>query len=123
MTYKTVATLSAILFAVLFIGLLVAPIMVVGSWGIELTPEVQFMGRRLGASFLGIAVLSWLSRDLVASEGRRAIALGISAALICVAGIGVWEIARGFAATGLLLSVVIELGFAAGFLMTGRRAA
>jgi len=119
--YKLVATLGAILFGGLFIGMLVSPGAVITSWGVSSTAEAEFVERRLGASFLGFAIMCVLSRNLPASAARRAIALGFATALLVVAGFGIYELARGFAGPQIRVAIAIELAFAAGFIATGRR--
>lgn len=121
MSYQRVAILGTVLFAMLFAGLVIAPILVIGPWGVAVTPEAAFMGRRLAAAFLGFAVLCFLSRNLPAGAARRAISFGIATALLCVAGFGVWEMLRGFASPGILMGIAVELGFAFGFLQAGRK--
>ena len=122
MTYRHVALLGALLFAVLFLELLIDARLLIGPWGVDATPEAAFMGRRLGAAFLGFAVIFWLSRNLPASEARRAIALGISTALCVVACFGLYEFLRGFAGPGIFLAIAVEVLLAAGLLATGRKA-
>ena len=122
MTYKRVAMIGAILFAVLFLELLIDVSLLIGPWGVEHTPEAGFIGRRLGAGFLGFAVILWLSRSLPASAARRAIALGIATALVVVAGFGLYELTRGFASAGILAAVAVELGLASALFVTGRAA-
>lgn len=120
MSFKNVATFSAALFAVLFLTMMVAPHLATESWGLEATDEVQFMGRRTAAAYLGFAVLSWLVRSVTNSETIRIVALGLSTSLIFVAIVGLWEMIWGIGATGLILSVVVELGLAAAFLKSSR---
>ncbi len=123
MTFRHMATIGAILFGFLFLELVIDVSLLIGPWGVEPTPEAGFMGRRLAAGFLGFAVICGLSRTLPASPARRAISLGIAAALLVVAGFGLYELARGFAGTGILPAVAVEVALAVGFLATGRAVA
>jgi len=122
-SYKFVSTAGAVLFGGLFLAILFNAGGVIGSWGVATTPEAEFVGRRLAASFLGLAVMCILSRNLAASEARRTLALGISAALLMVATFGIYEYLRGFAGSGILTAIGFELVFAAGFIATGRQSA
>jgi hypothetical protein len=123
MTFSRVSLAASGLFFVLFISLVIVPGSLMGPWGVEVTPEASFVGRRLASAFLGVSVLCYFGRGVSETAARRAIALALIAMLVTVAGFGIIELVRGFAAPGILSAVAVELLFAALFYRVLPRAA
>jgi hypothetical protein len=125
-TFRAVATATALIALVLGLGYLFAGHLVVGRWQLEPTQGVLLMGRRMGAVYLGLSAMFFVARSAGASPARSALAGGAAVALFLLAALGVYEFATGHAARGILVSAAVELLLAAGFarvLMTGRRLA
>jgi len=120
-SFRIVAIAGALLFCGLFAALMIDVSLLIGAWDVAATAEAGFLGRRLGAAFLGMGVLCFLARNLSAGEARRIISISIATALITVATIGCIELTRGFAGPGIILAILVELIFAGGFILTGRR--
>jgi hypothetical protein len=73
---STIMAIAAILATVFGLGFILAPGQTVSPYGITLETDGQWIGRYLGAAFVGIGVLTWLARKIEPSEGLRAIMLG-----------------------------------------------
>lgn len=125
MTFRHVTTATAVIALVLGLGYVFAGHLVVGRWQLEATPGVLLMGRRMGALYLGLAVLFFAARGCGPSPARSAMCLGAAVALGLLALSGVYEFATGGAARGILVSAGIEAVLAIGFarvLLADRRA-
>jgi hypothetical protein len=125
-TFRATATVAAIIAFVLGIAYLFIGHLVVGRWHLEATPGVLLMGRRMGAVYVGLAVMFFAARSAEPSPARSALTLGAVVALVLLAVLGVYDFANGNAARGILLSAAIELLLAIGFarvLFAERRAA
>jgi hypothetical protein len=91
-------------------------------WGMEAHADGLLAGRRLGAAYLGIALMLFLGRSAPASPIRDAICAGMLCALALMAASGLFEFRAGRARAGILATVVLELVLALGFgwvLVTG----
>lgn len=125
-TFRAVATTTAVIAFILGTGYLFAGHLVVGRWQLDPTAGVLLMGRRIGALYLGLAAMFFAARSAPASPARSALAGGGAAALVLLAVMGAYEFATGNAARGILVSTAVELLLAAGFvrvLVADRRAA
>lgn len=121
MTFRTVATVEAIIFAALFvIYCFFVPVLIL-DWGITVSEDVIFMGKRVGSAMAGAAVLLWCARGITDAAAQRVVAYGIATMLILVALFGLYEILRGFASNGLWGAALTELIMAAVLLFSVRR--
>lgn len=116
MSFTAVAIATSIASLLLGLGWLFAGSLVLKRWRVEANPVALLVGRRLGAAYLGIAVILFAARSAPASELRTAVAAGLLAALVLLAVLGLLELKSGRAGKGILASVVLELVLAAGFL-------
>lgn len=117
-TFCNVAIFGAGLFFVLALILIVDPRILLASWGVDVTPEAAFMGRRLATGFVGFSVILWMARKSPRSEARSAIGFGIAAALVLVALFGTYELARGFASVGIISAILTEVVLAVALIVT-----
>ena len=108
MTFRTTAVITAIVTFVLGAGYLVAGQILVGRWQIEPTESVLLFGRRIGALYLGLAVIFFLVRSAAASVARSALCTGAAVTCSLLAILGVYEFTAGRAGAGILASVAIE---------------
>lgn len=115
MTFRATATVTAAIALVLGLGYLFAGHLVVGRWQVEPTQGVLLMGRRMGAVYLGLAVMFFAARSAQPSPARSALSAGAAAALFLLACLGTYEFVTGHAARGILVSAGVELLLAAGF--------
>ena len=115
LTFKTTASLAAVLTLCLAIAYLFAGTFMVGRWQIEATDGVLLYCRRIGASFLGLSVLLFLARSVPNSPARRAISSGAAVTCLMLATLGIYEFLGGRAAAPILASAALELFVAIAF--------
>jgi hypothetical protein len=118
MTYRATATAAGIIALILGLGYLFAGHLVVGRWQVDPTEGVLLLGRRMGAVYLGLALMFFLTRSAPPSPARSALALGAVVVLGLLAALGVYEFAAGHAARGILVSAAVEFVLALGFART-----
>jgi hypothetical protein len=112
-TIAAVATSIAVLllgFGWLFVGSLVLK-----RWGLEANPLGLLVGRRLGAAYVGIAIMLFLGRSAPPSALRSAVSIAMLVALALLAILGIVEFRAKRAGKGILVSVALEVLLAAGF--------
>jgi hypothetical protein len=115
MSFYAVAVATSIVGLVLGFGWLLVGKLVLKRWNVVGNPEALLVGRRLGAAYIGIALMLFLGRDAPGSELRDAVCLGLLVILAALAALGLLELKAGRAGRGILVSVVIEALLAAGF--------
>jgi len=116
MSFRTIAVITAVVTFVLGIGYLFAGALVVGRWQIEATQSVLLLGRRMGALYLGLAVIYFLARSAPASAARTALCAGAAVTTSLLALLGVYERSAGHAGPGILASVALESLLALGYI-------
>lgn len=85
------------------------------EWGLEPSDGVRVFARRIGALYIGLAILFFLGRDAEPSALRSAVCLGIGAASALLAALGLWDLAAKRVTARIVVPVVMELALAAGF--------
>jgi len=75
------------------------------------------VGRRLGAAYLGIAILQFFGRSAPPSDIRSVICVAMSVALTLLAIFGLMEFGAGRVGKGILPSVVLEVLLTIGFVL------
>ncbi len=115
MTFSIIALLTGIACAGLGLGFLLTPAGMLRPWGLTADPGSSLLSRRIGAVYLGLALLLVLGRAAPPSELRTAVSacFGLSTALL--AGLGLFELRAGTASRGILLSVAVEIAMALSF--------
>lgn len=115
MTFKTMALVTAVAAGLLGLRFIFAGASVLAEWGLAGSDASLVMCRRLGALYLGLAVMVFLGRSAGPSELRSAVCLGLGAAIALLACLGLFELQRGRVSAGIITSVVAEAVLAAGF--------
>lgn len=115
MTYKIMSYVMVIGGCLLGLRFLFAGASVLKQWGIEATDGPLIMGRRIGALYLGLALMFLLGRTAAPSDLRSAVCLGMSVASALLAGLGLYERRAGRVSSGIVVPAIIEEIFAAGF--------
>jgi hypothetical protein len=112
MTYRTVATASAIVSAFYGLAALIAPEALATLYGMTLDAVARYAARLLGGSYLGYAILNFLTKDTADPLTRRALsaANAFGWAVSCV--VTVFGQMQGLANLGWA-TVVLQLAFAA----------
>ena len=119
LTYYRLSVFSSILFVLLAIILMFAPSQMLTSWGIELTPSVGVLARRIAAVYTGIAVMIFMARNAEHSTTRIALIYGIITSCLILATLGTYEYYEGHASSGILPGVIIEVALAFAFMYVG----
>lgn len=115
MDFSITATATAIAASTLGLAWLLAGKRLLARWAMEANEQSLLVGRRLGAAYLGIAVMLWIGRNAPPSEFRTAATMGMFLALLLLAFLGVLEFKAHRAGAGIIVSVVLEIVLAAGF--------
>ncbi|MDP2803152.1 MAG: hypothetical protein Q8O26_14850 [Phreatobacter sp.] len=102
----------------LFLGFanLLAGQFVAGRWALAGGDGVIVLSRRIGALYIGLAVIFILARNAPPSALRRALCVGTGLACILLASLGTAEWLSGRVSAGILSSVVVEAVLGSGFL-------
>lgn len=110
--YPRVAFACAILCAALFVNLRFAPAVLLELLGLEVTPALSYFAKRAGYLFLGLAVLSFLSRKVTDVAALKAISTGFAVLFIGLVASGIEGYATGLTTAVILGPIAIELSFA-----------
>ena len=115
MGFSLVALATSITALVPGVGWLLSGTLLLKRWGLAPDPTALLVGRRLGTTYVGIAILLFLGRSALPSDLRYAICAGLLFALLVLAGLGIFEFRARRAGAAILISVVIEVILALGF--------
>jgi len=88
---------------------------VLKEWGVEPTPGAIVAFRRIGALYLGLALMFFLGRAAEPSDLRSAVCLVMVGAIALLAALGLFEFGARRVGPGVFRSVVGEAVLAAGF--------
>ena len=119
--FRTLISISAALALTLSVLLLVVPGPIFALFSVTTDASGDFVARRAAALFLGVAVTSFLARDLAPSPGRSAIAAGVAVMMLALALLGTVEFVRGYAGPGIFLAVIAEAALGGSLLMVWMR--
>jgi hypothetical protein len=115
MTFATMTLITALATLGLGLGFLFAPATMLKPWGLPNPAAAAVMSRRIGAVYLGLAVMLYLAGK---GDTQAAIALGVSVATGLLALTGLNELRLGNVSKGIFVAVVVEALLTAGFLST-----
>jgi len=115
MTFQLMAFIMAGGGCLLGVRFLFAGGSVLKEWGIEATPGAIVVFRRIGALYLGLALMFFLGRAAEPSDLRSAVCLVMGGAIALLAGLGLFEFLARRVGAGVFRSVVGEAVLAAGF--------
>lgn len=116
MKFKTMAIVTGVALLALGIGYFFFGAIIVGRWQVEPTAGVLLLARRIGCSYLGLALVFFLARKAPLSIARTALSAGAVAITLLLAGTGVYALAMGHAGKGILISAAVELLLGLGFI-------
>ncbi len=111
-TLFIITSIVALIFGLAFI---LAPIRTMSLYGVTLDRSGEFLGRYLGAAFIGFAFLAWLSRNANLTVARNEVVSGFFVTTVLGFVVSVYD---KFAGTGNILvwlNVIIYLLLAVGF--------
>ncbi len=115
MTFETMTLITAIATLGLGLGFLFAPAAMLKPWGLESPTAAAVLSRRIGAVYLGLAVMMTLTWT---GETQTGIAVGVATATGLLAVTGLNELRLGNVSKGILVAVTVETLLTAGFLST-----
>jgi hypothetical protein len=115
MTFKILSWVMTLGGCVLGIRFMLAGASVLKEWGMEASDGAGVMCRRIGALYLGLALLFFLGRTAGPSDLRSAVCLGIGAASALLACLGFFEAWAGRVSSGIIVPAVVETLLAGGF--------
>jgi hypothetical protein len=106
--FKTLNLITSLMSFVLFVSLLVIPEPIFWLFQVEGNNSAFFISRRAAMLFLGIAVISFLSRSAKNSDTRQAIILGFACSMLGLVLLGLFEFLRGYVGAGIFLAMSAE---------------
>jgi hypothetical protein len=115
LTFKIMAYVMTVAGCVLGLRFIFAGASVLKEWGIEATDGPLVICRRLGALYLGLALMFFLGRTAAPSDLRSAVCLGIGGASALLACLGLFELWAGRVSSGIIVPAIVETVLAAGF--------
>lgn len=89
---------------------------VLKEWGLDATAGALVVFRRIGAIYLGLAVMFFLGRAAGPSDLRSAVCLVTGGVIALLACLGLFEFLARRVSAGIFRSVIGEAVLAAGFL-------
>jgi hypothetical protein len=99
-----------------FAVLMIYPPAIYLLFGIDSSLSTDVMSRRASILFLSVGVILWGQRNIVDTDARSALALGMFVFMSSFVVLGLAEFMRGSVGAGILLAVLIELLMALLFL-------
>jgi hypothetical protein len=115
MSFAAMSLITALATLGLGLGFLLAPAAMLKPWGLPNPTAAAVISRRIGAVYLGLAVMLSLARG---GDAQTAIALGVAVATGLLALTGLNELRLGNVSKGIFVAVVVETLLTAGFLST-----
>lgn len=112
MPFRSLALAATTLCAALALGLMVAPGVFAGTFGLDPVPEAAVMARRAAILFVGLGGLLYATRDLPPGAARRGIALSMLLMMAGLAVLGLVELALGHVGPGIFVAILPETSFA-----------
>lgn len=129
MTFTIVTTITAIAAAALGLGNIFAPKIMITRPGLlsyrtdphSIQPATVFLSRRMGAVYVGLAVMLIIGRDAPSSRLRDAVCVGFAIALASIALTAIIERAARRVANGILVPTIFEIFLASSFIWVATR--
>jgi hypothetical protein len=123
MTFQVIALIMTCAGCLLGVRFIFAGGSVLKEWGIEKTAGSLVVSRRIGAIYLGLALMFFLGRAAAPSDFRSAVCLVTGGGIALLACLGLFEFLARRVSGGIFRSVIGEAVLAAGFLWVwwGRR--
>ena len=115
MSFHTLSIVTCIAALLLGTGWLFAGRLMLQRWRIEPNVGALLVGRRIGAVYLGVALLCYLVRSTTSAELITSVSLFAVFVNALLAGLGLHEYRAQRAGPAILVSVVVELLLLLGF--------
>jgi hypothetical protein len=115
MTFQVMALIMTCAGCLLGVRFIFAGGSMLKEWGVEVTAGSLVVFRRIGAIYLGLALMFFLGQSAAASDLRSAVCLVTGGAIALLACLGLFEFLARRVSVGIFRSVVGEAVLAAGF--------
>jgi hypothetical protein len=115
MSFHALAIVTSIAALLLAIGWLFAGSLMLKRWGLESNDAALLLGRRIGAIYLGVALLCLLVRSSTSVELITSVSTFAAVANALLAGLGLYEYRARRAGPAILISVAVEALLLLGF--------
>ncbi|WP_424982959.1 hypothetical protein [Maritalea sp. S77] len=119
--FKNISIAAALLFFTLSALMIFYPPLIYWLFALEPHELGDFLAKRAGVLFLGLGLLSFLTRDVRDKAIQRIISISFGSMMLLMAAMGIYEFARGYAGIGIWFANLTEIGFGAAYLMMWRR--
>ncbi len=108
MTFEILALITTGAGTLLGLGFMFAGRFMLKQWGLDATDASLVMCRRMGAVYLGIALLFFLGRSAGPSGLRSAVCAGLGIAIALLACLGLFELMSRRVSKGIFVSTMVE---------------
>jgi len=115
MSFHTLSLVTCLAALLLGVGWLFAGRLMLQRWRIEPGVGALLVGRRIGAVYLGVALLCFLVRSTTSAELITSVSLFAVLVNALLAGLGLYEYRARRAGPAILVSVTVELLLLLGF--------
>ncbi len=115
MTFQVMALIMTCAGCLLGVRFIFAGGSVLKEWGIEETAGSLVVSRRIGAIYLGLALMFFLGRAAAPSDLRSAVCVVTGGAIALLACLGLFDFLSRRVSAGIFRSVVGEAVLAVGF--------
>ena len=115
MTFNMLSIVMTFAGCVLGLRFLFASSSLLDEWGLDATAGSVVMSRRLGALYLGLAMMFFFGRTAAPSPLRAAVCLGMAGASGLLACLGLFELRAGRVRSRIAIPSVVEIVIAGCF--------
>lgn len=120
LSFRTLATATALLCFVLALVWGLRPDLLLGMWGVTSSDATGLVARRSAALFLAIGIMFYRARHAPPSDTRRAMTSGFAIGCLVLAVLGVCEWFSGNAGPEIFLAVATETVLGLAFIQAHR---
>lgn len=119
--FKKISIAAALLFFTLSALMIFYPPLIYWLFALETHAIGDFLAKRAGVLFFGLGLVSFLTRNIEDKVVQGIISISFGSMMLLMAGMGIYEFARGYAGIGIWFANLTEIGFGAAYLMMWRR--
>ncbi len=119
--FKKISIAAALLFFTLSALMIFYPPLIYWLFALEPHAIGDFLAKRAGVLFFGLGLMSFLTRNIEDKVVQGIISISFGSMMLLMAGMGIYEFARGYAGIGIWFANLTEIGFGAAYLMMWRR--
>ena len=115
MKLSTLMVINTVISAVFGIAFVLIPWQVYSLYGVEPSPQLNYMGQLFGAALIAFAILTWSARNASDSDARSAIILalfigdGIGFVMALIGQLG--NVVNNFGWSTVVIYFILTVGF------------